>query len=250
MKRSFLLYVFVVFPCVLKAQTEPIQSQFIQSISDHQAIDEFISKNGYLFFSDELILNTEPGETDVILDFQKAADDYRWSNTFINNSETKITVGSFKKGDLSIFILTGWSDIGSAWKKEVDVVLEEDQKMGITLDLERELDKERTTWEELANAHDPLAHTNYSYAGGAVYLSGGRRNDGPEEIAQRYSYMENPAYSVYLEDIFLKRTSEGRVVEIGRYSIGSRDSNGKGMYLIVWEKQPEGRWQIALDFNF
>lgn len=250
MKRSLLLCMLMVAPLALKAQTQELQEKWLKAVAGYQPIDELISPNGYLFYGDELIFNTAAGETGVTVEFQGDISEYRYSNLYINNTATRMTVGSFKNGGVSYFLLTGWRDFGSGWKKEVDVVFKEDQSLGISLDIENVLNRERTSWEEKANAHDPLAHTNYSYAEESVYFSGGRRNDGPEEIAERYSYMENPSYSVYLEDIYLKRNSAKRVVEIGRYSIGSRDSKGKGMYLIVWEEQSNGQWQIALDFNF
>lgn len=250
MKRSLMIGMLVLLPFVLKAQTESLQTKWIEAVSNQDSTDEFVSSNGYLFYSDDLIWNSVPGATGVILEFQKGMSDYRQSNIYLNNTTSRMTVGSYKVGSSLYFILSGWRDFGSGWKKEVDVIFKEDQSQGISLGLEEILNEERRSWEEKANAHDPLAHTNYSYADNSVYFSGGRRNNGPKEIAQRYSYMENPTYSVYLEDIFLKRTSKDRVIEIGRYSIGSRDSKGKGMYLIVWEEQQNGRWQIALDFNF
>lgn len=250
MKTTLLIALIFSMSMTLQAQTSELQSEWLQKVTDQQAVDEIISSNGYLYYSEELISNTDRGDTDVIMDLKQKVHDYRESNSYLNNSGSKMTVGSYIQEEDTFFILSGWRDFGSGWKKEVDVVFRDDLSQGISLDIERNLDKERTMWEEKANAHDPLAHTQYSYAEDAVYFSGGRRNDGPEGIAQRYSYMENPGYSVYLEDIFLKRISEDKVVEIGRYSIGSRDSRGKGMYLIVWERQTNDRWQIALDFNF
>lgn len=176
---------------------------------------------------------------------------YIQEQIFKHDDNRFISVGVLETERKDLLLLTGWRNVDGSWKKEIDVMLSlNSNSANVEESLQSELEEERRKWVELANQHKPEAHIEASYTKDASYFGNGRKSEGRAEIAERYFYMENPNYQVDLEKEYLWNISDKNVLEVGRYFTGAERVGTGGLYVILWEKQEEGNWQIELDFNF
>ena len=107
-----------------------------------------------------------------------------------------------------------------------------------------ELDEARERWMELCNAHNAADLINTMYTEDALYYNHKPMISGREPLVKEYSYMNNPDYSLKLSPLYTAQVSNELVYEIGQCS-----GSYKGKYVIVWEKQDDGNWQVFFDSN-
>ena len=107
-----------------------------------------------------------------------------------------------------------------------------------------EIKKQRDQWMALCNAHDAKALIENVYTKNTMYYNRGRLLEGREALIPEYGYMNNPKYQLTLEPILVEPVSKTIVYEFGQCK-GSY--NGK--YILVWQKNDAGVWQILFDSN-
>jgi ketosteroid isomerase-like protein len=107
-----------------------------------------------------------------------------------------------------------------------------------------ELDESRTEWMRLCNAHQVDQLVSRLYASNAFYYNRGRLLQGTKAITKEYSYMSNPNYSLKLTPKHVAFVTPDIAYEIGQCS-GSYPNP----YMLLWEKEEDGRWVILMDSN-
>ncbi|MBT8287319.1 MAG: DUF4440 domain-containing protein [Bacteroidia bacterium] len=108
----------------------------------------------------------------------------------------------------------------------------------------KELNQRREEWMKYCNAHDVSALVNDLYTSNTIYFNHKPAVIGTEKLIKEYSYMENPAYSLKLEPIIIEAVNKELVFEIGQCQ-GSY--NGK--YVLIWQKDSDGKWKVLVDSN-
>ncbi len=107
------------------------------------------------------------------------------------------------------------------------------------------IDAGRTRWMELCNAHLAVELVKELYTADAFYYNRGRLLQGTEELSAEYSYMNSPTYSLKLTPKHVAFVADKIAFEIGQCS-GSYPLP----YILLWEKQSDGRWQVRMDSNY
>lgn len=103
----------------------------------------------------------------------------------------------------------------------------------------------REKWMTLCNNHESSKLVNTLYTADAYYYNRGRLLKGTNDITSEYTYMSNPSYTLKLTPNRVISVSDSITFEIGQCS-GSYPLP----YMIVWEKQSNGRWMVMLDSNY
>jgi len=146
----------------------------------------------------------------------------------------------FEKAQYGFII--GWKKVGEDWLKEIEILFQKDKES--TVDV-AEIDAARKKWVDLSNAHNHETLIKEVYTPDGIYVNQGKVDKGTDQIIERYAYMSNPNWKIQLYPKELLQVQADIFYEIGEYV-----SNGKGHYVIIWEKQENGEWQACLDFNF
>ncbi len=107
-----------------------------------------------------------------------------------------------------------------------------------------DIDQSREEWMRLCNAHKADELVKRLYAADAYYYNRGRLLQGTKSLAAEYSYMNNPNYSLKLTPKHVAFISPDKAYEIGQCS-GSYPNP----YMLLWEKQADGKWVILMDSN-
>lgn len=254
MKKYILLSLILIFTgsfLLAQPDLESFQRKWVENVKTGEPATDFYWENRYLAFvditsneSNNIITLVRSGEIPAIKT-------YEHEQIFRHDGHRYISVGKLVTDGHDVVLLTGWRNVEEGWKKEIDVILSKsspDEEVGS--DVLAALNNERQKWVKLANEHNPEAHIKASYTGDAVYFGNGEKSEGRAEIAERYFYMENPDYQVALEMEELWNIAEDKVLEAGRYFVGTERRGEGGLYVILWEKQETENWQIKLDFNF
>ena len=137
--------------------------------------------------------------------------------------------------------INAWKRVGDQWKIEFQALAEQKEQAA---DM-KEIDRARVLWQERSNAHDHQTLVAASYSPDGYYFNQGRIHKGTAAISEVYSYMSRPDWQITLTPISVLPAGPELVLELGQYQSG-----GTGHYLIAWEKQDDGVWQVLLDFNF
>ena len=106
------------------------------------------------------------------------------------------------------------------------------------------LDTYRQLWIERCNAHDAYKLVAESYTPNALYYNHKPLVIGTDSIAKDYSYMNRPGYELLLTPLAVEMVSTELAFEIGQCS----GSYG-GKYVLVWQKNEAGIWQVLFDSN-
>lgn len=106
------------------------------------------------------------------------------------------------------------------------------------------LDTFRSQWINRCNAHNAYELVAGSYTPNALYYNHKPLVIGTEAIAEEYSYMNRPKYELYLDPIVVEMVSQNLAYEIGQCS----GSYG-GKYMLVWQRNNAGEWQVLFDSN-
>lgn len=106
------------------------------------------------------------------------------------------------------------------------------------------LDAFRAQWISRCNAHNAYELVANSYTPNALYYNHKPLVIGTEAIAKEYAYMNNPKYQLQLSPLAVEMISESLALEIGQCS----GSYG-GKYVLIWQKNEAGVWQVLFDSN-
>lgn len=106
------------------------------------------------------------------------------------------------------------------------------------------LTNRRKEWMKFCNAHDVDRLVTELYANDAIYFNHKPPVIGHKAIIEEYDYMRSPDYSLTLRPIVVHMVSD----EIA-YEIGQCDGGYQGKYVLVWQKNIDGAWTIAMDSN-
>jgi ketosteroid isomerase-like protein len=102
----------------------------------------------------------------------------------------------------------------------------------------------RKLWMEHCNAHAVDQLIAELYTSNTLYYNHRPLISGREALVEEYAYMASPDYQLQLTPIYLEPITDQLAFEIGQ----SSGSYG-GKYIIVWQKQANGNWQVLLDAN-
>lgn len=255
MKKSFLAclgftFIIVLLTISVSAQDIPAQVQqkgedCLTSLlnKDSRALSFYSTKSG-VYLNASFHMNAEtfiPGIQEILrsCDILK-----RKPLTYVPHNDTKgMEVGYLidTKGQKTILYATGWSLQENEWKKDFEYLRALKQPV-MTDDL---FAIARKRWVNLCNLKDPSALTKEMYLENAIYFSYGELTEGQAEIANRYSYMSRPDYSLDLKGEITVVFDESEGMEVGKY-INARN---EGVYIILWKKVDKS-WRVMLDFNF
>lgn len=157
------------------------------------------------------------------------------------NDSYDYEIGSFiNKDDGLAKHLIIWNTSNNEDKRELEFIMETDDS---NVDL-KEIDKQRANWITLCNAHEAKALIENVYSENTMYYNRGRLLIGRSDLVKEYVYMNNEQYQLTLNPILVEPVSETIVYEFGQCK-GS--FNGK--YILVWQKNAQGIWQVLFDSN-
>ena len=97
---------------------------------------------------------------------------------------------------------------------------------------------------KLCNQHDARNLVTEMYSEATIYYHRGRIINDQNALSEAYSYMNSPNYQLRLDPIVIEKVTDTVVFEIGQCS----GSYG-GKYILVWSRDKQGEWKIALDSN-
>ena len=205
-----------------------------------QSQNEILSKlrTDALIISDDGLLKEQVEVNNFVADFS----DYSYKKDFniTVNSVLDYEIGeiSVEKNSWSVMFLKRKDD-GS--KIELLVIYKKKK----TKDHLSAIDQARKEWMKLCNAHNAGKLVKQLYTSDAYYYSRGGLIQGTESITTEYDYMNNPSYSLKLTPKHLIFVSSDIAFEIGQCS-GSYPLP----YMLLWQKQSEGNWQVLMDSNY
>lgn len=157
------------------------------------------------------------------------------------NDSYDYEIGSFinKDNGLAKHLII-WNTSNNEDKRELEFITETDES-NVNL---KEIDKQRANWMALCNAHDAKSLIENVYSENTMYFNRGRLLIGRNDLVTEYEYMNNEQYQLTLNPILVESVSETIVFEFGQCK-GSY--NGK--YILVWQKNSQGIWQVLFDSN-
>lgn len=106
------------------------------------------------------------------------------------------------------------------------------------------LDPYREKWMELCNAHKVSELINTLYAPQTLYYNHRPMVKGRKALIPVYGYMESPDYSLQLTPLAVVPVRSDLILELGQCS-----GSYPGKYMLVWQRNEKGTWEIILDSN-
>lgn len=150
-------------------------------------------------------------------------------------------IGEFKNSKNEIFKhLIIWNKTEKLKKRELEFVA----KAKKFASNKNEIDARRKEWITLCNNHNAKELVHQLYAKNAIYYNHKPVLVGRELISKDYSYMNQEIYQLLLTPIHLEEVTEDLAFEIGQCS-----GTYGGKYMIVWQKNKDGKWYVLMDSN-
>jgi ketosteroid isomerase-like protein len=157
------------------------------------------------------------------------------------NDSYDYEIGSFinKDNGLAKHLII-WHTSNNEDKRELEFIIEtDDSKVNL-----EEIDIQRANWMTLCNAHDAKSLIENVYSENTMYYNRGRLLIGRNDLVKEYAYMNNEQYQLKLNPILVEPVSKTIV-----YEFGQCEGSYNGKYILVWQKNNEGIWQILFDSN-
>ncbi|WP_422019170.1 hypothetical protein [Robiginitalea biformata] len=107
-----------------------------------------------------------------------------------------------------------------------------------------QLQARRAQWMNHCNAHEVEQLVRKLYTPDALYYNHRPMITGREALINTYQYMRNPRYKLSLEPLLVAPVNEKLIFEIGQCS-----GSYPGKYILVWNRDEEGKWWIMMDSN-
>ena len=171
----------------------------------------------------------------------------RFDNEFLleHDADHYFELGHYQFADAAtppLAAMLAWEKVDGEWQRAIEILYPHTftEKGDRT-----PIDEARDQWIELSNGMDVGYLVRTSYTPNAYYVNQGKVVQGTQAITQAYSYMGQTGWQIMLAPHQMKQVQDNLYYEIGQYR-----SNGIGHYILLWEKQPSGQWQVLLDFNF
>ncbi len=157
------------------------------------------------------------------------------------NAPYEYEIGSFRTDEPRQYQhLIIWKREAEDKKRELEFIA----TVGETESDNTDIDAQRAAWMDLCNQHDAAQLVTELYTEDALYYNHKPLVAGREAISQEYQYMNRENYRLHLEPILLQRVNENLAFEIGQ-CLGSYG----GKYILIWQKQESGKWQVLFDSN-
>lgn len=109
---------------------------------------------------------------------------------------------------------------------------------------EERISKRRNLWMQLCNDHNPKNLVNDLYSSHSFYFNHKPLIKGQDNLIKEYGYMKNENYNLTLEPLKLEFVNTNLV-----YEIGQCDGSYRGKYILIWNKEADGKWKIFIDSN-
>lgn len=234
MKQNILIWAFFV-SIIPNAQS---QNDLQKNIFDYL-------KNDALIFSGKELVRGAQDTREFISDFYETngkKSTYKKNFSIEVNANLEYETGEIQtnSGSFPVMFIRSKAD-PTRPKIELMVINEEKDPVNETANL----DRQRSRWMELCNTHKASELVSRLYTSDAYYYNRGRLIQGTKALSAEYSYMNNEAYSLNLTPKHVVFVTPNLAYEIGRCS-GSYPYP----YMLLWEKQTDGDWQIMMDSNF
>ena len=241
MRRLIVVIAWIVSYAVSGQSSESIQESYMDNLNESNVLKEFYLSDAGLFLNGQFHQGHE-AISKALLDY-KATFKKRWeyesSDIVKLRKGENFELGVYRSGKTELQSIIGWKE-ENGWKKEIEIIFESEK---IREDGLSKVDSMRTKWVNLSNSHNPKGITEQVCSESAIYFNQGKTWVGAE-INNAYSYMNDQSWSITLESIKTVQVSDDVILDIGIYRSG-----GRGLYVLVWGKEPEG-WRVLLDFNF
>lgn len=246
-KETFRQFASLIFLLMIQSCFLNVQSAKKNSTSTDGSINEMIEE-----YHQDVIGVTKKGMIDgkeyMRLYLVELQNKYGFPKEFkshiieaVNSSlEYEIGLLQFNKNNKFVQLII-WNRKNALRQKIFEVMYEEKG----TKEIPEGIAKAREKWIQLCNDHNALKLVKELYTADAIYFNRGRIIRGQNNLAQEYSYMNNPAYKLQLVPEHIEMVDGEIAFELGRCR-GSYNLP----YLLVWRKQENNSWKIYLDSNY
>ncbi len=228
--------------CGVRAQPSPTDS-WLRTLQDHpETMDAFYTEGALRIFTTGKVMRGKDriagwwvsrkfriDSVAIIRTIQPHKEEYRYEISEFRTREGK----KFKQ-------LIIWNLEKQFPRRELEVVVE----VWPLKNFRGQLDARRAQWISHCNAHLVDQLVNEVYSDKAIYYNHGPLKKGRPAIIDTYQYMNNPAYQLKLEPILVEPVNDHVAYEIGQCS-----GSYPGKYILVWQKDEDGKWYILLDSN-
>ena len=135
------------------------------------------------------------------------------------------------------------------WKKENEKIIREFEFTKEAIQESKkadtaEINLRRKLWIKLCNENNSKNLVEELYGKKSIYYNHKPLIKGTEDLIKEYSYMNDKNYHLQLHPLVVKAVNANFVFEIGQCT----GSYG-GKYILIWEKDPDGKWKITVDSN-
>jgi len=220
--------------------TKPAQSRWMEAMQNAKSLDAFYIDSSGLLLNDELTIGAAAVQAKLKQAFPNGFSEYVEKEAHQLRHNRRFVYGSYTAADGKEYkSIIGWHK-RSGWMKEFEVIYPEGSTSS---DAKNQANALRALWVELANQHDPAKIGTDVFSQKGKYFNRGM-SFSSDQIGQAYSYMSNESFSISLETHLIAPINENITYEIGTF-----DSGGRGLYVLIWVKEATG-WKLLLDFNF
>ncbi|UZR99395.1 hypothetical protein [Chondrinema litorale] len=113
-----------------------------------------------------------------------------------------------------------------------------------TTDEQESISKRRDLWIKLCKTHNPKNLINELYSAHSLYFNHKPLVKGQDNLIGEYAYMKGESYTLTLHPLKLEFVNTNLI-----YEIGQCEGSYNGKYILVWKKEPDGKWKIFIDSN-
>jgi len=163
------------------------------------------------------------------------------TNIAVSDSTVIYEIGHFRKSDKAYSHLILWRKDGKRLLRELELFAPRRKQVE---NQKSQIDQKRTEWMAVCNTHNTEKLVTEFYSNSALYYNHRPMIIGQKAIIEEYSYMSNPNYRLKLNPITFEMVNESLAFEIGQ---GSGSYNGN--YVLIWQKDENGEWNIFFDSN-
>lgn len=239
----FMAYAISYYPVFGQSeQTTEIQNKWIEYVNSGNELKAFYDSHSGILQQNQLVTGIEriAEKWFDFIELEGSITDYKSLGTFQLREGSKFELGEYhtEKG-VTYYTVIGWRN-KDGWHKEIEVTY---AAYNPGPDKSGTIDSLRSAWQRLANDHRPDLIGKDLYVDGGYYFNRGRVYLN-KQIADVYSYMDPKTFSIQLDGL-----SSTMVNEQMAYDIGTFQTSGKGLYILIWIKT-KGEWKLLLDFNF
>lgn len=244
MAQKILIVLLLSIGLQLHAQSDGtvgLQRAWVLAYNAEEDLQKFYGDQSGILLNDDLSTKAKP-VAEALQNLRKTTgtfEDYTTLTTHQLYRKQKIEVGEYVSSDGTKYnTLIAWS-FDTEWKKEFETIY----PAANTDVSDEDIQKLTQSWEALSNAHRPDKIVSDLYVDQGLYFNQGKVYRG-DEVADVYSYMTSEKWKIKLEALSTMECASGHLLNVGTYNSG-----GKGLYILIWKKVDE-EWKLLLDFNY